>query len=178
MAFSINDIKAQLTGGGYRPNLFQVQITNPANGSADLKVPFMVQSTQTPASELGTIEVPYFGRTIKFAGDRTYSPWAVNVINDEDHKIKNAMEDWSNQINKFERNIRTLVRYKSQAQVTQFAKDGSILRVYQFNGLFPSVIGGIDLDWANNNTYSTFQIEFQYDNWEVISGPTGNSGGK
>ena len=84
MAFNVNDFAGALTGGGARASLFQVQITNPINGVADAQVPFMVKAAQIPASTLGTVEVPYFGRQIKLAGNRTYAEWAPTIINDED----------------------------------------------------------------------------------------------
>lgn len=177
MAFNINDIRANLTGGGARQNLFQVQITNKGNSAADLKIPFLVQASSLPASNLGTIQVPYFGRFIKLAGDRIYDPWVATVINDEDFLVRNALEEWSNKINRFEGNIRDLKNYKSQAQVIQYGKDGSVLRIYEFNGLFPSVISQIDLGWDQNDAYETFQVEFQYDYWTVVGGKTGNAGG-
>lgn len=178
MAFNVNEIRAQLPFGGARQNLFQVQITNPGNGVADLKVPFLVQSAQLPASSVGTIPVPYFGRIMKLAGDRTFDPWTVTVMNDEDFLIRNAMEEWSNKINRLEGNVRSLANYKSQAQVTQYAKDGSILRVYQFNGIFPSVVSAIELGWDQNDAIEIFQVEFQYDYWTVEGGRTGNAGGR
>ena len=71
MAFNINEIRSQLTLGGASPPLFQCNITNPANSAGDLKTPFMVRATQVPAATQGFIEVPYFGRKKKIAGDRT-----------------------------------------------------------------------------------------------------------
>ena len=46
MAFNINEFKSQLTGGGARANLFQVQILNPVDSTADFKVPFMAKAAQ------------------------------------------------------------------------------------------------------------------------------------
>lgn len=177
MSFSINDIKSQLVFGGARQNLFQVQITNKGNNIADFKVPFMVEATSLPASNLGTIEVPYFGRKLKLAGDRVFDTWAVNIINDEDFLIRNAMEDWSGKINKLQSNVRTLADYKSTAQVTQFSKAGKAIRVYQFIGIFPVSVGSIDLNWGANDQIESFPVQFQYDYW-AVSGSTGNAGGQ
>ena len=181
MAFNINEIRAGLAQGGARPNLFQVVITNPVNPIADLKLPFLCQAAATPASNIAAINVPYFGRFIKVAGNRAFDPWTVNVINDEDHLVKNAMESWVNAINSLQGNINTLgsspTLYKSQALVTQYSKTGNILRTYQFNGIFPIAVGQIGLSWANNDTVENFDITFQYDNFEVLTGPTGNAGG-
>lgn len=182
MAFNINEIRAQLALGGARPSLFQVTITNPINQIADLKVPFLVRASQIPASTLGTIEVPYFGRRIKIAGDRRFGEWPVTVINDEDFLIRNAMEQWSNSINSLQGNINTLgsgapALYKSQATVTHFGKAGEILRVYQFNGIYPETVSAIDLDWSVQDTLEEFGVTFQYDSFEVVGGVTGNAGG-
>jgi len=178
MAFNINEMRSQLTYGGARQNLFQVQIQNPANGNGDLKVPFMVQAAQLPGSDLGVIPVYYFGRQMKLAGDRTFAEWTVTIINDEDFLIRNAMEEWSNAINRLQRNVREINRYKSQAQVTQFAKDGSKIRTYEFSGLFPSNISPIDLDWATTDQIESFQVTFQYDYWTVGNSTTGRAGGE
>ncbi len=181
MAFNVNEIRSQLTLGGARNTLFQVQIQNPANSVADIKVPFMVRAAQIPASDLGVIEVPYFGRKIKLAGDRTFGDWTVTVINDEDFLIRNAMEQWSNQINSLRGNLRTFGAaspslYKANATVTQFSKTGVPIRVYTFNGIFPQSIAPIDLDWNAVDAIEEFTVTFQYDWWEV-SGATGNGGG-
>ena len=178
MAFNINEMKSQLVYGGARPNLFQVQINNPGNGAGDLKAPFMIQAAQIPSSDLGVIPVYYFGRQMKLAGDRTFQDWTVTVINDEDFLIRNAMEEWSNKINRLERNVREINRYKSTATVTQFAKDGTPIRSYEFQGLFPSNIAPIELDWGTTDTIESFQVTFQYDYWTVGQSATGNAGGR
>lgn len=182
MAFNINDIRAQLTYGGARPSLFQVIISNPVNPVADLKVPFLCKTAQIPSSTLGLIEVPYFGRKLKMAGDRRFDPWTVTIINDEDFLVRNAMEEWNNSINLYQQNVTALGSgapslYKSQATVTQFGKAGEILRVYQFNGIYPEIVSNIDLAWAAVDEIEEFQVQFQYDTFEVLNSVTGNAGG-
>ncbi len=176
MAFNINDIKAQLAGGGARQALFQVSIQNPATSAANLKTPFLVQASQIPASTLGTIQVPYFGRILKLAGDRTYEAWNVTVINDEDFLVRNAMEQWSNEINGMSTNVRRRNTYKSQAQVLQYGKNGDVIRQYTFHGIYPTDISTIDLSWSEVDDYERFTVTFQYDYWTVDGrGRTGES---
>jgi len=182
MAFNINDIRSQLTLGGARAALFQVTITNPANGIADIKTPFMVRASQIPASTLGVIEIPYFGRKIRLAGDRTFGEWSVVVMNDEDFLVRNAMEEWSNQINTLQGNLRGFgaaspLLYKSTATVTQFSKTGIPIRTYTFNGIFPVEVSAIEMDWNATDAIEEFQVVFGYDWWEVTGGITGNAGG-
>ena len=176
MAFSINEFKSQLVGGGARGALFQVQITNPILGVADFKIPFMVKAAEIPESTTGVVAVPYFGRIIKYGGDRQFGPWTVTVINDEDFAVRNAMEAWSNAINSHITNFRSApFDYKAQAQVTQFGKDGTALREYTFEGLFPTTIAPIGLAWADQDTIEEFTVTFEYDLWRISGGVTGNS---
>lgn len=190
MAFNINDLRSQLTFGGAKSSLFQIDLTFPTgvaggNGVSALgaaqKSRFMAKAGTIPASTLGTIEVPYFGRKIKLAGDRTFDEWTVNIINDEDFLIRNAMEQWHSTINSHQGNITSFasaqpLQYKAQAQITQFSKTGAPLRVYQFNGLFPVQIGAIEMSWENENQIEEFQVTFQYDWWSVVGGITGDGG--
>jgi hypothetical protein len=181
MAFNINDFSAALTGGGARNSLFQVQITNPINGVADAQVPFMCKAAAIPAATLGQIDVPYFGRQVKIAGNRTFAEWTPTIINDENFAIRNAMEQWSNAINSFQGNLNNAggtapSLYKSNAQVTQYSKTGDILRVYNFVGIFPTEVSTIELGWEQD-AIEEFSVTFAYDYWEVSGGATGNAGG-
>ncbi len=181
MTFSINDIRAQLVGGGSRASHFQVIITNPINGSADLKTPFMVKAASVPTFQVGKIEVPYFGRKIPIPGDRVWEDWTTTVINDEDHLVRNALEHWSNAMNAFQRNFATQGSnpnlYKSQAQIIQYGKDKTVLRVYQLNGIWPMTISSIEKNWETTDTIDEFQVTWAYDDLEIIGGNTGNAGG-
>ena len=90
MAFNVNLFQGAMKLGGARPSLFQVNITNPANGVADIQTPFMVKAAQIPAGTIGNIAVNYFGRPVNFAGNRTFEEWTVTILNDEDFQIRNA----------------------------------------------------------------------------------------
>ena len=178
MAFNINGIKSQLTFGGAKASLFSVAITNPINEAANAITPFMVQAAQIPPSTLGVIEVPYFGRKVKVAGDRTFGEWTVTVINDEDFLVRNDMEEWMASINSHLGNVSGAIPggYKNQAQITQYGKAGNAVRTYNFNGLFPTNIGEITMDWNTTDEIETFEITFQYDWWDITGGTTGDGG--
>jgi hypothetical protein len=171
MAFNINQFKSRgLTKGGARPSLFQVQI-NPNIGEDPVaveKFTFTCRASEVPASTVESIDVPYFGRKIKLAGDRSFADWSVTVMNDEDYLVRNMFEDWSNKINQLAGNRKLLSNnsYKfSDALVTQFSKDGSPIRAYNFVGIFPVQVSNMALDWDNTNTIQTFDVTFAYDYW-------------
>jgi hypothetical protein len=167
MAFNVNEIRANLIGDGARPSLFEVEMTNPASTSGDAVLRYMVRAAQIPQSTINPIEVPYFGRRIKLAGSRSYANWTVTVMNDENFAVRSALEAWSSQINSGQTNLRTLSAYRSTATVKQFAKDGSVLREYDFVNIFPLDIGPIALAWDDGDNVETFDVEFAYDYWNV-----------
>jgi hypothetical protein len=182
MAFNINELRSNLTFGGAKASLFEVFITNPVLGTSDAmsKAPFMIKATSLPASTLGMIEVPYFGRKMKIAGDRTFEDWSVTVINDEDFAIRNAMEQWSASINSHQGNLSSYagpasLQYKSTATVTQFSKTGTRIRTYEFAGIYPTSVAAIEMAWGTVDEIEEFQVTFAYDRWSV-SGPTGDAG--
>ena len=180
MAFNVNEIRANLIGDGARPSLFEVEMTNPASTSGDAVLRYMVRAAQIPQSTINPIEVPYFGRKIKIAGNRTFAEWSVTVINDEDFLIRNAMESWMASINTHNGNVTTLasaspLQYKTQAQITQFSKTGAVLRTYEFNGLFPVEISAMETNWEADGIQE-FGVTFQYDWWSVNGGITGDAG--
>ena len=96
--------------------------------------------------------------------------------------IRNALEEWSNRINSLQGNLRSFgsaapLLYKSTAEVTQFSKTGVPIRTYKFNGIYPSSISAIDLNWGDTDSIEEFQVTFQYDWWQVSGGITGQAGG-
>lgn len=183
MAFDIRRLKGEMNGGGVRQNLFEVRLDPSGNfgGRGRSMVPFMVQATSIPSSDIAPIPVPYFGRIISLAGDRSFAPWAVQVVNDPDFTIRNDLETWHNRLNDRTLNIRSRAyalasNYKIDADVVQYAQTGEVLRTYRFIGMFPTSIGDIALSWADNNSIEVFPVTFQYDYWEVVENNTNTSG--
>jgi len=173
MAFNINEFKSQLTGGGARANLFQVQILNPVDPVADFKVPFMVKAANIPSSDVSSFKVSYFGREIAYSGSRKFSAWQVTVINDEDYQIRNAFEAWMNAINSHQTNISGLPQdYKSDALITHYSRNGDPLRSYKFEGLFPTSVSTMAMTWDGADAIQEFTVDFDYDMW-TVEGNTG-----
>lgn len=182
MPFAVNEFVSNLRLDGARTNYFQVEVTNPIASGADNILPFLCRSAGIPESEINVIQLPYMGRTLHFAGVRPqFQPWTIQVINDEDFAIRNALETWHNYINSMRGNLRRFPtaspqEYKSVAKVYQMSKLGDVIRTYQFYGMFPSSIAPIQLDYGNDGI-EEFQVTFVYDWWEIVEGTTGNAGG-
>jgi len=117
---------------------------------------------------MNVIEVPFRGRQLKIAGDRTFEPWTVTVINDVGFEVRNAMERWMNGINSHSANvgITNPVAYQADLIVDQLDKDGDVVKTYNFRGCFPTNISAIDLSYETNDAIEEFTVEFQVQYWE------------
>jgi len=177
MPFNISAFKTNgLVYGGARPSLFNVFMSVPSglgidNVSVD-KFRFLCKTAELPESTISPIEVPYFGRKIKVAGERTFADWGVTVLNDEDFSVRAMFETWSNAMNRLVSNVRdpnvSAENYKADLEVIQYGKDGSILRSYQLVGAFPTQIGAISLGWDAANAVEEFSVNFSYDYWVPV----------
>jgi hypothetical protein len=175
----ITDFKSKLTGGGARPNLFEVELNFPTQVGVDndvlQKARFLVKAAALPASNITPIDVPFRGRILKIAGDRTFDTWTITVINDTDFGIRSAFEKWMNTINKLSDATGTNnpFEYQKDAFVHQLDRDGSILRSYHFYDIFPTNISTIDLSYETTDTIQEFTVELQVQWWEATAGALG-----
>lgn len=165
-----------MVGDGARPNLFEVSMPFPvvsAPGNAQSKLTFMCKTAQLPGATIGAVPVQYFGRELKFAGNRTFADWTITVINDEDFTVRNAFERWMNSINSHNLNVRNPAAlapfgYTVDGEVYQYGKAGNILKKYKFVGLFPTDLAPIDVDWGSNDTIEEFTVTLSYQWWESV----------
>lgn len=180
-----------------RPNLFQVSIylpktqltpLQPVNDalvtstqdnegqgttSLDELTQFMVKAASFPASTIGVVEVPFRGRQLKIAGDRTYEPWSVTVLNDEGFTIRQQMETWAQTIQEYKINgssAQSTGEYMGRAIVDQLSRDGEVIKQATLEGIWPSNISALDLDWGTNDTPEEYTVEFQVQYWLPIKG--------
>jgi len=207
MARGISEFKSRLAKGGARPNLFLVRLNFPTtlsnivdidniDSSTDLtgQAEFLVKTAQLPASTIGVIDVPFRGRMLKVAGDRTFEPWSVTVINDGAFRLRKAFETWSRGVNALTENVSQLgygsgdpISYcvdmtvfqlsrdnqtpsKTPTNMTALGEDGmEVIRAYKFYDAWPSSLSAIDLSYESNDQVEEFTVEFQYNYYEVTT---------
>jgi hypothetical protein len=203
---TITGFKERLAGGGARPNLFEVEIpsfpapltslwkTGSANQIETFK--FLCKAAALPASNIAPIDVPFRGRILKVAGDRTFDVWTVTIINDEDFQLRSAFELWMNNISKLDNNSGATNpgSYMTDAFVHQLGRgydkgrssttnnggsalpsvDVTPLRTYKFEGIFPTSISAIDLSYDSSDTIEEYTVEFQVQYWTAGKGPSRN----
>ena len=201
---TIDRFKSRLSGGIARPNLFEVVLTFPDDvvdasvNDLDSKSRFLVKGANLPASNITPITIPFRGRNLKIAGDRTFDVWTITVINDTDFAIRNAMETWMNGMNNLQNATgeTTPNDYQTDAYVYQLGRNGiaaanstqgtaqldgpkngdkvPVLKAYKFHGIFPTNISAIELSYDQPDTIEEFTVDLQVQWWDAIQ-PDGNS---
>lgn len=187
MAFNINTFKNKVTTG-VRPNLFKVRFSFPNTNigvDTDEDFTFLCKSAALPSSTMGTIEVPFRGRNLKIPGDRTFDAWTVTFINDPNFKIRSSFERWINFVNKLDSNTGNLdpSAVFKDISVDQLSKTGSttagadsdlsVIRSYKLIGAWPSSVSQITLGYDQNDQIEEFDVEFQYQYFEITGGSSG-----
>ena len=174
-----------------RPNLFQVSLSLPGESQQGLQAQtnatqttkgepdpakasmaelsrFMVKASSFPASTVGVVEVPFRGRQLKIAGDRTFEPWSVTVLNDESFSIRRKLETWAQAIQEYRFNSSSAGKtadYMGNARVEQISRAGKPIKAVEIEGIWPSNISALDLDWGTNDTPEEYTVEFQVQYW-------------
>ena len=202
---TITNFKSALKGGGARPNLFEVNMIWPAGDnmgswSADTETEFLFlcKAASLPSSNVTPIEIPFRGRTLKVAGDRTFDVWTITVINDENFRLRSKFEQWMNGISKLSdgSGATSPGSYMSSAVVNQLGRganqgkhsegpsqkgDGSggrddlkPLRTYYFSDIFPTEVSEIALSYDSTDTIEEFTVTFQVQYW--IAGTNSTAG--
>ena len=172
---TLDEFKAQLIGGGARPNQFRVTLTPPSGIAIGLDVrrtSFLIKSASLPTQNIGEIPVPFRGRTLYMAGDRAeFDAWSTTVINDTDFMVRNAIERWMNGINDTALNtgVTDTADYQTDATVEQLDRDDTVLKTYIFRGIWPQMLGAIDLSHETANALEEFEVTWRYQHF-VASG--------
>jgi len=181
---TISQFKSKLIGGGVRPNLFEVQVNfpdgvnlgiqNDGGGEFDgERFRFLCKASSLPASNVGNIDIPFRGRTLKVAGDRTVDDWSITVINDEDFGHRRAFEAWAQNIAQYgdSSGLTDPSAYMGQATVYQLgrnvasqqgsnspATDSKILAQYKFVDIWPTTVDAIELSYDTGDTIQEFGV--------------------
>ena len=185
---AISQFRSELDGGGLRPNLYEVHLDFPDGVAPNLAQAkndgiFFCKAAALPAANMGLIEVPFRGRQLKVAGDRTFDTWTVTILNDTDMGLRGAFERWINMLGTSDsgQGRTDPATYQKELYVYQLGralpsdsasgsnfkdKKMSSLRGYKFWGCFPTAVSQIDLAFDNNDAISEFTVEFQVQWWE------------
>ncbi len=172
--------------GGVRPNLFSVLhgfptgVTTPTVDGAEDAVTYMCKSAALPATNVGTVELPFRGRVIKVPGDRTYETWTGTFYVDDAFALRSAYEKWIELTNGVDTNTATsgidgIFQSIIVNQLDKFqgsSTDMPIIRSYELVQAFPVSVSQISVAYDNNDSYEEFDVEFAYQ-YHTTSGGAG-----
>ena len=169
---NINDFKAKLAGGGARGNQFKVTMPFPGYsqvGGEIEELAFLCRATAVPGQTVGNVPIPFRGRVLNIAGDRTFEPWSITVLNDTDFKLYRAFERWMNGINNMTDNegIANPADYQVDGFIDHLDRNGNTLKSYTYRGLFPIALDSIPLNYSTNDTIEEFGVTFQFQYFET-----------
>lgn len=183
-AFNINGFVENMKGDGARPNLFKIEFQD-QSASVGESFTLRAESSALPGSTIGVASAFYFGREAKFAGNRRFDDWTVQILNDEiDYKEgpRHYLELWMNKLNGHIENKRVNKdfvdpsNYMKDGYITHYGKSGDIIGKYTMVKCFPTSISPINLSWDANDQIERFSVTFAMQWWEASSGSTDVTG--
>ena len=165
--------------GGVRPNLFSVThgfptgVTPPAITEVQGgEVPYMCKAAALPATNVGTVELPFRGRVIKVPGDRTYETWTATFYMDDAFELRSAYEKWIELTNGVDTNTAVadvttggILEDVTVQQLNKFggnATELEVIREYKLISGFPVSVSQVSVAYDNNDSYEEFDVEFAY----------------
>lgn len=173
---NISEFVSKLKNGGARPTLFEVTVAlkgddaSSQTGDASEQFKYLCKGIEIPASNLGFATVNYFGRPIKYPGNRTFDDFTTIIVNDEGYTIRNKIENWLEKLNSHSNNLRdtnyiSKSNYICDMTVQTYVKTGGTDQKYVFKNCFPTSLEPIDLSWEQNDTIMEFGVTWSYDYW-------------
>ena len=181
---TLTNFKSRLAGGGARNNLFEVTLPSFPGAASDFwgegenesntKMSFLCKAAVLPASNVPEIPVAFRGRILKVAGDRTFDPWTVTIINDEDFGLRTSFEAWMNKLSKLNdaTGVTNPTSYMTNAYVKQLGRgskrfseensggESSVLRTYKFYDIWPTNVSEISLGYDQSDAIEEFTVTF------------------
>lgn len=175
---NVDAFVSNFNGGGARPNLYTVELQFPAgigiDSSDNLKRSMLCKAAALPESSMGQAIVPFMGRQIKIAGDKTFADWTVTMINDTDFSTRRAFEQWHHAINSFEGNtgLQNPSDYYSDMKVKQLDRSGEVIYTYTLYQCYPTSIGEVTLGYDQNDTVEEFTVTFSMNYFKSNGAPS------
>ena len=168
-----------LKDGGSRAAQFEVEIAGaPVGVPNDFK--FLCRGTTVPTLTIAEVEVPYRGRNIYVAGDRSYDAWEITVFSDRDQTMRAFFETWQNHMGDI--GIRTdrsemgssPSGYYANASVKQLDKNDDVLRTYHLYDVWPTAVNGSEMTFDSGGGVMEFGVSFRF-NYMTIAGTGASS---
>ena len=152
------------------------------------KSTFMVKASTLPGSNIGMISIPFRGRKLKVAGDRSFNDWQTTLYNDSDYKLRDTIEKWSEMIqyhnfalghNNLTDGVTEPLNNETQGYmgsgfVRQLDRQGRQLKIYKFSGIWPVTIDDIQLGFDQFDTIEEYGVTWAVQYWHAAGADSQN----
>ena len=141
------------------------------------KISFAIKAGNVPEDVITNIDVPFRGGAkAKIPGDRdTSGTWNITIRSDVNTVVREVFEEWNDAlvghvnhdtIEDFDLDIVSLF---GVGEIHQLSRNGSILKSWRFDGIWPSNVGEIAYDWSSDNTVVEFPTTLVFQHKESSS---------
>lgn len=164
--FLVNGLKQD----GARPSRFLCNVSGVPGLVFGDRWKYMCKAGSIPSFSVGVAEAAFFGRKLKYNGDRVWDDWTCSVYLDQDYASRNMLESWQNGINTLADNTLAsnmkYTRYKGTIDIFHYGQtdDNAIIGAYKLIGAWPTRIGEVRLGWEMQNQIAEFEVSFAFDN--------------
>ena len=175
----LSNFVAALKEGGTRANQFEVSITKAPMALDAANFTFLCKGTSVPAMAIGEIAVPYRGKQIYVAGERTYDTWAITVFSDRDLSMRNSFEMWQSHLHDIGQTTgrddigEQPSKYYGEALVKQLDRNDNVLRVYKLHNVWPTSVDAMEFGFDTNDAIMEFGVTFRYNYMTIGDGTSG-----
>ena len=138
---------------------FQTDFTTMAT-----EIPFLAKASSIPSDTIGSIDVPYMGRSIKSVGNRTHDTWSITVLNDEKYSIRKILSTWQKACCSNGQYALMNNQIRATLKVVQLGQDLKPTFAVFLKGSYPTEISSIELGWDTNDAIEEYTVTFAY-NW-------------
>lgn len=163
-----------------RSNRYKITGEMPNNlGTLDNSFTLYAKSVSFPGSQIGMIPVSYQGRVIKFAGERQFAEWSVQVYDVSTNNttagtvdIRTKLEQWIEDCDGANTHKQRFNNAATTVWTVQFDDiDGNTIggntvsynKTMQLYNCWPIDISAIDLNYEAADSFAEFTLTFAYD---------------
>lgn len=164
-SIKLSDFKSNIKSLA-RPNRFWVEISSPNVVFNNQTLGFFTKSVSLPGVTVGDIELHWFGKSYKIAGDPTYEDLTISFLNSSDFELRNLILKWIRIISANGDNERENHEdYKGNIEISQLGDNGEPLQIIHCEGVYPKSLDAIELSMESIDSIEEFSVNFAYDYW-------------
>lgn len=180
--FSVNSFRSSFTdktNGLAKPTLFTFEFTKPPKCLVDRtqdvnNLIIHTKRAQLPDMSISTYQHTYNGIPSKYPAENSTSDITIEVITSGNMWERTFFTDWQNKVidystlsNNPSFNIGYYNEYTTNAELTVYDTFHKKTKTYLFEGVWPTQVGIVDMDWSSKDQMMLFFVTLTYSYWSI-----------